>query len=144
MQVVGSGLRIGILILLFNGVMYALFSPSFNLATVGHCSGSRQTDAVLRLGCLALKSAAHLAQEGVRWGQNDQWHTLPDGVPHLVVYTAFFYFSTAFFVISTCVQLYASSAACAMAVSPSADRMSQGSHLSEHVMIRVYSAVPVS
>ncbi|MCO5599608.1 hypothetical protein L7F22_053714 [Adiantum nelumboides] len=24
---------------------------------------------------------------------NDQWHTLKDGVPHLVVYTAFFYFS---------------------------------------------------
>ncbi|KAL3700853.1 hypothetical protein R1sor_018875 [Riccia sorocarpa] len=29
---------------------------------------------------------------------NDQWHTLRDGVPHLVVYTAFFYFSIAAFV----------------------------------------------
>ncbi|BDA42670.1 Ureide permease 2 [Coccomyxa sp. Obi] len=28
---------------------------------------------------------------------NDQWHRLPEGVPHLVVYTAFFYFSTSFF-----------------------------------------------
>ena len=32
-QVVGSSLRTGILILLFNGAMYTLFSPSFNLAT---------------------------------------------------------------------------------------------------------------
>lgn len=29
-------------------------------------------------------------------------HTLPEGVPHLVVYTAFFWFSTAFFIVSTC------------------------------------------
>jgi hypothetical protein len=28
---------------------------------------------------------------------NDQWHTLKPGVPHLVVYTAFFYFSVAAF-----------------------------------------------
>ncbi|XP_062111457.1 ureide permease 1-like [Humulus lupulus] len=31
---------------------------------------------------------------------NDQWHTLKDGVPHLVVYTAFFYFSVSCFVIA--------------------------------------------
>ncbi|KAF9624200.1 hypothetical protein IFM89_008138 [Coptis chinensis] len=31
---------------------------------------------------------------------NDQWHTMKDGVPHLVVYTAFFYFSVACFVIA--------------------------------------------
>lgn len=31
---------------------------------------------------------------------NDQWHMLKDGVPHLVVYTAFFYFSIAFFLIA--------------------------------------------
>jgi glucose uptake protein GlcU len=29
---------------------------------------------------------------------NDQWHRLKPGVPHLVVYTAFFYFSTMSFV----------------------------------------------
>ena len=28
---------------------------------------------------------------------NDQWHKLPEGVDHLVIYTAFFYFSLAFF-----------------------------------------------
>ncbi|XP_057834075.2 ureide permease 1 isoform X2 [Cryptomeria japonica] len=31
---------------------------------------------------------------------NDQWHTLKSGVPHLVVYTAFFYFSISCFVIA--------------------------------------------
>ncbi|KAG9152852.1 hypothetical protein Leryth_012484 [Lithospermum erythrorhizon] len=31
---------------------------------------------------------------------NDQWHTLKDGVPHLTVYTAFFYFSLSCFVIA--------------------------------------------
>ncbi|KAM5567381.1 ureide permease 2-like [Rosa sericea] len=31
---------------------------------------------------------------------NDQWHTLKKGVPHLVVYTAFFYFSASCFVIA--------------------------------------------
>ncbi|KAH6807256.1 ureide permease 1 [Perilla frutescens var. frutescens] len=31
---------------------------------------------------------------------NDQWHTLKDGVPHLSVYTAFFYFSVSCFVIA--------------------------------------------
>ncbi|KAF9591535.1 hypothetical protein IFM89_004589 [Coptis chinensis] len=31
---------------------------------------------------------------------NDQWHTLEEGVPHLVVYTAFFYFSVSCFVIA--------------------------------------------
>lgn len=31
---------------------------------------------------------------------NDQWHTLKQGVPHLTVYTAFFYFSVSCFVIA--------------------------------------------
>lgn len=31
---------------------------------------------------------------------NDQWHTLKSGVPHLVVYTAFFYFSICCFVVA--------------------------------------------
>ncbi|KAF3943306.1 hypothetical protein CMV_030123 [Castanea mollissima] len=30
---------------------------------------------------------------------NDQWHTLKEGVPHLSVYTAFFYFSVSCFVV---------------------------------------------
>ncbi|XP_022149120.1 ureide permease 2-like isoform X1 [Momordica charantia] len=31
---------------------------------------------------------------------NDQWHTLKEGVPHLAVYTAFFYFSASCFAIA--------------------------------------------
>ncbi|XP_016456889.1 ureide permease 1 isoform X3 [Nicotiana tabacum] len=36
---------------------------------------------------------------------NDQWHTLKDGVPHLTVYTAFFYFSSFCFVIAMVLNL---------------------------------------
>ncbi|KAK4339259.1 hypothetical protein RND71_040721 [Anisodus tanguticus] len=36
---------------------------------------------------------------------NDQWHTLKDGVPHLSVYTAFFYFSISCFVIAMILNL---------------------------------------
>ncbi|KAI4988389.1 hypothetical protein ZWY2020_030019 [Hordeum vulgare] len=43
--------------------------------------------------CLSLFSPA------LNLATNDQWHTLKDGVPHLVVYTAFFYFSMSCFVI---------------------------------------------
>ncbi|KAI6686349.1 hypothetical protein NL676_032262 [Syzygium grande] len=31
---------------------------------------------------------------------NDQWHTLKEGVPHLSVYTAFFYFSVSCFIVA--------------------------------------------
>ncbi|XP_078171889.1 ureide permease 1-like [Carex rostrata] len=37
---------------------------------------------------------------------NDQWHTLKDGVPHLVIYTAFFYFSISCFVIGIGLNLW--------------------------------------
>ncbi|KAJ4756257.1 hypothetical protein LUZ62_090662 [Rhynchospora pubera] len=37
---------------------------------------------------------------------NDQWHTLKYGVPHLVVYTAFFYFSISCFVIGIGLNLW--------------------------------------
>ncbi|KAA8532902.1 hypothetical protein F0562_032981 [Nyssa sinensis] len=45
-------------------------------------------------GCFSLFSPAF------NLATNDQWHTLKDGVPHLSVYTAFFYFSVACFVIA--------------------------------------------
>jgi len=63
-KVLGSHTLLGLGIVVFAGVFYALFTPAFNLAT------------------------------------NDQWHTLPAGVPHLVVYMAFFYFSLACFAAS--------------------------------------------
>ncbi|KAJ6815441.1 ureide permease 1-like [Iris pallida] len=37
---------------------------------------------------------------------NDQWHTLKEGVPHLVVYTAFFYFSVSCFVIAVALNIF--------------------------------------
>ncbi|KAK1295705.1 Ureide permease 2 [Acorus calamus] len=37
---------------------------------------------------------------------NDQWHTLKEGVPHLVVYTAFFYFSVSCFVLAIILNIY--------------------------------------
>jgi len=37
---------------------------------------------------------------------NDQWHLLKKGVPHLVVYTAFFYFYLSGFVIAVCVNIW--------------------------------------
>ncbi|XP_071686281.1 ureide permease 1-like [Rutidosis leptorrhynchoides] len=36
---------------------------------------------------------------------NDQWHTLNDGVPHLSVYTSFFYFSSSSFVIGVILNI---------------------------------------
>ncbi|RWW42811.1 hypothetical protein BHE74_00051603 [Ensete ventricosum] len=37
---------------------------------------------------------------------NDQWHTLKQGVPHLVVYTAFFYFSISCFIVGIGLNIY--------------------------------------
>lgn len=45
-------------------------------------------------GCFSLFSPAF------NLATNDQWHTLKDGVPHLIVYTAFFYFSLSCFVLA--------------------------------------------
>ncbi|XP_057768638.1 ureide permease 1-like isoform X4 [Salvia miltiorrhiza] len=36
---------------------------------------------------------------------NDQWHVMRGGVPHLVVYTAFFYFSLSFFVVVSVINI---------------------------------------
>ncbi|XP_031492352.1 ureide permease 2-like [Nymphaea colorata] len=63
-KVFGSSTILGLVIVIFSGFCFSLFSPAFNLAT------------------------------------NDQWHTLKKGVPHLVVYTAFFYFSVSCFIVA--------------------------------------------
>lgn len=44
--------------------------------------------------CFSLFSPA------VNLATNDQWHALKDGVPHLSVYTAFFYFSVSCFLVA--------------------------------------------
>lgn len=49
--------------------------------------------------CFSLFSPA------VNLATNDQWHTLEDGVPHLSVYTAFFYFSVSCFAIATVLNI---------------------------------------
>ncbi|CAD6270040.1 unnamed protein product [Miscanthus lutarioriparius] len=70
--VLGSHTLLGLGIVVFAGVFYALFAPAFNLAT------------------------------------NDQWHALPagGGVPHLVVYTAYFYFSLACLAVSAALNVW--------------------------------------
>ena len=50
--------------------------------------------------CLSLFSPAF------NLATNDQWHALPAGVPHLAVYTAFFYFYLSGFVIAVCVNIW--------------------------------------
>ncbi|XBH89251.1 hypothetical protein VPH35_081193 [Triticum aestivum] len=55
--------------------------------------------------CLSLFSPA------LNLATNDQWHTLKDGVPHLVVYTAFFYFFMSCFVIGVGLSTSCSSTA---------------------------------
>nr|XP_043613802.1 ureide permease 1-like [Erigeron canadensis] len=68
-KVFGKSTLIGLVICLFAGVCFSLFSPAFNLAT------------------------------------NDQWDTLDEGVPHLSVYTAFFYFSCSCFVVAVILNI---------------------------------------
>ncbi|KAL1824449.1 hypothetical protein DCAR_0312529 [Daucus carota subsp. sativus] len=63
-KVYGKSIMIGLVITLFAGCCFSLFSPAFNLAT------------------------------------NDQWNTMKSGVPHLVVYTAYFYFSLSSFTVA--------------------------------------------
>lgn len=68
-KVFGKSVWSGLIITLFAGVCYALFSPAFNLAT------------------------------------NNQWHLMRPGVPNLVVYTAFFYFSLSFLLIAAVLNI---------------------------------------
>ncbi|RCV38130.1 hypothetical protein SETIT_8G117600v2 [Setaria italica] len=70
MQAAGSSTFIGLLIVLFAGFCFFIYSPALNHAT------------------------------------NDQWHALKKGVPHLVVYTAFFYFYLSGFLIAICVNIW--------------------------------------
>ncbi|KAL8142297.1 hypothetical protein V2J09_015329 [Rumex salicifolius] len=50
-------------------------------------------------GCFSLFSPAF------NLATNDQWHLLKKGVPHLVVYTAFFYFSISCFVVAVILNM---------------------------------------
>ncbi|KAG2629534.1 hypothetical protein PVAP13_3KG438016 [Panicum virgatum] len=50
--------------------------------------------------CFSLFSPA------INLATNDQWHALRKGVPHLVVYTAFFYFSVSCFALGVCLNVW--------------------------------------
>ncbi|KAL6842065.1 hypothetical protein ACP4OV_028044 [Aristida adscensionis] len=50
--------------------------------------------------CFSLFSPA------INLATNDQWHALRKGVPHLVIYSAFFYFSVSCFALGTCLNLW--------------------------------------
>uniref|UniRef100_A0A0E0MMR2 Ureide permease 2-like n=1 Tax=Oryza punctata TaxID=4537 RepID=A0A0E0MMR2_ORYPU len=55
---------------------------------------------LLGLGLVLLAGVCFsLFSPAINLATNDQWHTLKDGVPHLTVYTAFFYFSVSCFAI---------------------------------------------
>nr|CAB3462143.1 unnamed protein product [Digitaria exilis] len=49
---------------------------------------------------------ASLSFVGSNLGTNDQWHTLSNGTPHLVVYTVFFYFTVSCFVLEVCLNVW--------------------------------------
>ncbi|TVU50188.1 hypothetical protein EJB05_01550, partial [Eragrostis curvula] len=68
-KVLGAKTVLGIGIVVFAGLCFALFLPAINLAT------------------------------------NDHWHTLPDGVPRLVVYTANFYFALSCFAVGVALNV---------------------------------------
>jgi uncharacterized membrane protein HdeD (DUF308 family) len=50
--------------------------------------------------CFSLFSPA------INLATNDQWHALRKGVPHLVIYTAFFYFSVSCFALRCCLNVW--------------------------------------
>ncbi|KAG9138384.1 hypothetical protein Leryth_001578 [Lithospermum erythrorhizon] len=69
-KVLGKNAFLGLILTIFAGICYSIFSPAFNLAS------------------------------------NDQWNTLKPGVPHLTVYTAFFYFSLSCFVVAVTLNVW--------------------------------------
>ncbi|EFJ12276.1 hypothetical protein SELMODRAFT_124621 [Selaginella moellendorffii] len=64
------------------------------------------SNTILGLGIIFFAGACFsLFSPAFNVATNDQWHTLKPGVPRLVVYTAFFYFSTSFFVLALFLSL---------------------------------------
>ncbi|CAL4899136.1 unnamed protein product [Urochloa decumbens] len=51
-------------------------------------------------------ACSSLFSSAINLAINDQWHALRKGVPHLVLYTAFFYFSVSCFVLGFCVNVW--------------------------------------
>ncbi|KAF8646328.1 hypothetical protein HU200_065905 [Digitaria exilis] len=65
------------------------------------------SDKWLGIGLVFLTAVcASLSFVGSNLGTNDQWHTLSNGTPHLVVYTVFFYFTVSCFVLEVCLNVW--------------------------------------
>lgn len=59
------------------------------------------------LGLVFLAGACFsLFSPAINLATNDQWRALREGVPHLVIYTAFFYFSVSCFVLGACLNFW--------------------------------------
>nr|CAB3465977.1 unnamed protein product [Digitaria exilis] len=86
--------------ILFPGV--ACFLIAVFLAAAVHSSNAKDNEEKLRMSgnlhMLNFLPAINLAT-------NDQCHVLRNGVPHLVVYTAFFYFSMSCFALGVCLNV---------------------------------------
>nr|AGT16191.1 permease [Saccharum hybrid cultivar R570] len=62
---------------------------------------------LLGLGLVSLAGACFsLFSPAINLATNDQWRALRKGVPHLLVYTAFFYFSVSCFVLGACLNVW--------------------------------------
>ncbi|KAG0520940.1 hypothetical protein BDA96_08G118100 [Sorghum bicolor] len=62
---------------------------------------------LLGLGLVFFAGACFsLFSPAINLATNDQWHALRKGVPHLVIYTAFFYFSLSCFVLGACLNVW--------------------------------------
>ncbi|KAF8661086.1 hypothetical protein HU200_057188 [Digitaria exilis] len=65
------------------------------------------SDKWLGIGLVFLTAVcASLSFVGSNLVTKDQWHTLRNGTPHLVVYTVFFYFSVSCFVLEVCLNVW--------------------------------------
>ncbi|KAF8646329.1 hypothetical protein HU200_065906 [Digitaria exilis] len=65
------------------------------------------SDMLLGLGLVFLAAASFsIFSPAFNLATNDQWHTVTNGSPHLVVYTAFVYFSVSCFVLEICLNVW--------------------------------------
>nr|CAB3465976.1 unnamed protein product [Digitaria exilis] len=65
------------------------------------------SDKLLGIGLVLLSTVcASICSVASNLATNDQWHTLRNGTPHLVIYTVFFYFSVSCFVLEVCLNVW--------------------------------------
>nr|CAB3462141.1 unnamed protein product [Digitaria exilis] len=65
------------------------------------------SDKLLGIGLVLLSTVcASICSVASNLATNDQWHTLMNGTPHLVIYTVFFYFSVSCFLLEVCLNVW--------------------------------------